>query len=353
MSEVTASDTVRPDEDRRVLTVSGLSVEFAIKGAHGRKARLRAVDDVSFDLRAAEVIGLVGESGSGKTTTGRALMRLVEPKAGRVILAGRDITNLSQRQLRRYRRHVQMVFQDPMASLDPSMVIGDSVAEPLIVHERLSRQARDAKVGELLYQVGLSPALSGRYPYELSGGQRQRVSIARAIAVRPDVLVCDEALSALDVSAQNGIIRLLDELRENLSTALVFISHDLSVVRNLADTVAVMYLGQVVESGPTERVYHEPAHPYTRALLSAVPVPNPEIQKTRQRIRLLGEPPDPANPPPGCAFGPRCANAIDICHTSPPPQVAAACGVTVRCHLTQGTARPADPRLSQMSREKL
>jgi oligopeptide/dipeptide ABC transporter ATP-binding protein len=260
-------------------------------------------------------------------------MRLVALKDGQVVLAGHDISTMSQRELRQYRRHVQMVYQDPMASLDPGMVIGDSVAEPLIVHEKLGRREREACVRDLLIQVGLSPALAGRYPYELSGGQRQRVSIARAIAVKPAVLVCDEALSALDVSAQNGIIHLLDDLRENLRTALVFISHDLSVVRNLADRLAVMYLGQIVEDGPTEHIYHTPAHPYTEALLSAVPIPNPGVQKIRQRIKLRGEPPDPINPPLGCPFSSRCSYVMDICTTSKPMPITAPIGVTTRCHL--------------------
>ena len=328
--DTTAASSSR---DREVLNVSGLKVEFSVRGARGTRSKLRAVDDVSFSLNAGEVIGLVGESGSGKTTTGRAAMRLVEPTAGTVMLAGRDITTIPQRKLRRYRKHIQMVFQDPMASLDPSMVVGESIAEPLIVHEKLGRADREERVRSLLTQVGLSQALAGRYPYELSGGQRQRVSIARAIAVQPDVLVCDEALSALDVSAQNGIIRLLDELRETLNTALVFISHDLSVVRNLADRVAVMYLGQIVETGLTDYVYHSPAHPYTEALLSAVPVPNPVVQKARQRIKLHGEPPDPADPPPGCPFNSRCGHVMDVCRETYPDPIVTASGVITRCHL--------------------
>jgi oligopeptide/dipeptide ABC transporter ATP-binding protein len=244
-----------------------------------------------------------------------------------------------------------MVFQDPMASLDPSMVIGSSVAEPLIVHENLGRRQRESRVKDLLAEVGLSPTLSVRYPYELSGGQRQRVSIARAIAVRPDVLVCDEALSALDVSARNGIIRLLDELRDSLHTALVFISHDLSVVRNLADQVAVMYLGEFVETGPTARIYHSPAHPYTEALLSAVPIPNPIVQKSRERIRLRGEPPDPTNPPPGCPFHSRCSYVMDVCKTRAPELTSLSSSVTTRCHLyTSGPLQGRDS-LGEMEKE--
>ncbi|MCO5066347.1 MAG: ABC transporter ATP-binding protein [Rhizobiaceae bacterium] len=319
---------------KEVLKVSDLSVEFGLRsGLFKPRRTLKAVSGVSLKLEAGKVLGIVGESGSGKTTTGRALMRLVEPSAGSIELSGVDITNMSQREFRRYRRHVQMVFQDPYSSLDPSMVVGESIAEPLIVHEGLNRRARDARVRDLLIAVGLAPALADRYPYELSGGQRQRISIARAIAVRPDVLVCDEAISALDVSAQNGIILLLDKLRGEMGTALVFISHDLSVVRNLADWVAVMYLGRVVEEGPPERVYAEPAHPYTEALISAIPVPNPRIQRERRRIRLKGELPDPSNRPKGCPFSSRCSRVMDICAEIDPTPTSVAGGGETRCHL--------------------
>lgn len=317
-----------------VLKVSGLSVEFKLRsGTFSPRRALKAVDQVSLSLGAGKVLGIVGESGSGKTTTGRALMRLVEPSAGSIVLSGVDVTRMAQREFRAYRRHVQMVFQDPFSSLDPSMVVGESIAEPLIVHEGLDRKARDARVRDLLLAVGLAPALAERYPYELSGGQRQRVSIARAIAVRPDVLVCDEAISALDVSAQNGIILLLDKLRSEMGTALVFISHDLSVVRNLADWVAVMYLGRVVEEGPPERVYATPGHPYTEALISAIPVPNPRVQRERERIRLRGDLPDPANRPPGCPFSSRCRYVMDICTQVDPEPTQVQGGGAARCHL--------------------
>lgn len=323
-----------------LLEVEDLSVSFALqRGLFQRKARLRAVRGVSFELAAGEILGLVGESGSGKSTTGRALMRLVEPDGGKVRLRDTELTALSGRELRRHRRHIQMVFQDPYSSLDPSMVIAESVGEPLEVHEGLRGKARDDRVRDLLVRVGLSPRHLERYPYEFSGGQRQRLAIARALAVDPDVVVCDEAVSALDVSTQNQIINLLEELRAELGTSYLFISHDLSVVRQLAQRVAVMYLGRLVEEGPSQRLYAHPAHPYTEALLSAVPVPNPKVQRRRERIVLPGDPPDPSNPPGGCAFHPRCPYAMDICRSEVPEPTPVDGGGTVRCHLhTSGPA---------------
>lgn len=317
-----------------VLAVDALSVSFPVKrGLFRRPDRLRAVDDVSFELAPGEVLGLVGESGSGKSTTGRALMRLVEPDAGSVRLREIELTELSGEQMRRHRRHIQMVFQDPYSSLDPSMVIAESVGEPLEVHEGLRGRLRDERVRELLVRVGLSARHLERYPYEFSGGQRQRLAIARALAVDPAVVVCDEAVSALDVSTQNQIINLLERLRGELGTSYLFISHDLSVVRRLAQRVAVMYLGRLVEDGPSERLYSRPAHPYTEALLSAVPVPDPVAQRRRERIVLPGDPPDPTAPPRGCPFHPRCPYAMDVCREETPAPTPVDGGGRVRCHL--------------------
>ncbi|MEU6262740.1 ABC transporter ATP-binding protein [Saccharopolyspora shandongensis] len=317
-----------------LLEVEDLSVSFPLqRGLFRRGARLRAVDGVSFEVAAGEILGLVGESGSGKSTTGRALMRLVEPDGGAVRLRGTELTTLGGRELRRHRRHIQMVFQDPYSSLDPSMVVAESVGEPLEVHEGLRGKARDERVRDLLVRVGLSPRHLERYPYEFSGGQRQRLAIARALAVDPDVVICDEAVSALDVSTQNQIINLLEELRAELGTSYLFISHDLSVVRQLAQRVAVMYLGRLVEEGPSQRLYTHPAHPYTEALLSAVPVPNPGVQRRRERIVLPGDPPDPTDPPGGCTFHPRCPYVMDVCRSVVPEPTPVDGGGTVRCHL--------------------
>lgn len=332
VAERPAADPAHP-----LLEVEGLSVTFSIRQSLRRTVPLHAVDDVSFTLDRGEVLGLVGESGSGKSTTARALLRLVEPDAGSVRLDGTELTGLGATEMRQLRRRIQMVFQDPYSSLDPSMVVAESVGEPLEVHEGLKGAARDERVRDLLARVGLSPRHVERYPYEFSGGQRQRLAIARAIAVDPDVVVCDEAVSALDVSTQNQIIKLLDGLRHQLGTSYLFISHDLAVVRQLAQRVAVMYLGGLVESGPSARVYGRPAHPYTAALLSAVPVPDPTRQRSRRRMLLRGDLPDPTAVPTGCAFHPRCPHAMDICAVEAPAPTEVPDGGTVRCHLhTEG-----------------
>lgn len=311
-----------------LLDVRGLRVEFP-----SRRGAVQAVHGVDLTLARGETLGLVGESGSGKSTTGRAMLRLVEPTRGRVRLDGEDVTAMGRGDLRAARRRMQMVFQDPYSSLDPSMVVGESIAEPLDTHEGLDRAARSARVAELLEHVGLRGAYAQRYPYEFSGGQRQRLAIARAIALNPRLLVCDEAVSALDVSTQNQILNLLEDLQERFGLSYLFIAHDLAVVRHIAHRVAVMYLGEIVETAPTDRVFDDPAHPYTRALLSAVPVPNPRRQRERERIILSGEMPDAANPPPGCCFHTRCPQVMDVCRSVAPPVVAAPGGGTVRCHL--------------------
>ncbi|MBE9375202.1 ABC transporter ATP-binding protein [Saccharopolyspora sp. HNM0983] len=341
---MTDGSATTTDTEDAVLRAENLSVSFPIpRGALRRTGRLTAVSEVSLALAPGEVLGLVGESGSGKSTTGRALLRLVEPDSGTILLRGTDFTALRGDRLRRARRHVQMVFQDPYSSLDPSMVVAESLGEPLHVHERLTRAQRHERVRELLRLVGLAPQHLERYPYEFSGGQRQRLAIARALATGPDVLVCDEAVSALDVSTQNQIINLLERLRTDLGTAYLFISHDLSVLRRLAQRVAVMYLGGIVEQGPAERVYTAPAHPYTRALLSAVPVPDP-AHRDRHRTIPAGDPPDPAAPPGGCPFHPRCAFAMDVCRTERPAETPVLGGGTVRCHLhTSGPGLGGNP----------
>ncbi len=320
-------------ETAPLLEVDGLSVTFRVPGSGLRKVPLHAVSDVSITLRAGETLGLVGESGSGKSTTGRALLRLIEPTSGSVRVHGDEITTLSRKELRRKRRAMQMIFQDPYSSLDPSMTIADSLAEAITQHDDLDRAAVRERSAELLVDVGLGPHHLDRYPYEFSGGQRQRIAIARALAVRPELIVCDEAVSALDVSTQNQIIKLLEELQEREGVGYLFIAHDLAVVRHISDRVAVMYLGRLVEHGPAERIFDRPAHPYTDALLSAHPIANPAKQRARQRTILAGDLPDPTAPPSGCAFRTRCPHAFEPCATELPELVELPDGSSVRCHL--------------------
>jgi peptide/nickel transport system ATP-binding protein len=314
----------------RTLEVDDLNVVF--KGRRGLPA-VHAVRGISFHIDQGETLGLVGESGSGKSTTARGLMRLVEPQSGSVRLNGRDVTAMNRSELRGSRRDIQMVFQDPYSSLNPSRVIGLSIGEPLEVHENLSADERHERVRELLRQVNLSPDFYERYPYEFSGGQRQRIAIARAIALNPSLVVCDEAVSALDVSTQNEIINLLEQLREDLGISYLFIAHDLAVVRHISDRIAVMYLGHLLEDGPAERVFTEPAHPYTEVLLAAVPSPDPSQRLIDNGAIVAGELPDPSNPPPGCPFQTRCRYVLDICLTTMPDPTPVDGGGTVRCHL--------------------
>lgn len=325
------------EPDHPVLRVDDLRVSFKVKrGRLGRSVQLQAVRDLSLSVDAGETLGLVGESGSGKSTTGRAILRLIEPDSGAVYLDGVDITTIGRRELRKTRQQMQMVFQDPYSSLDPSMTIADSIREPMRNYESISRRDSFDRSADLLERVGLEPHHLHRYPYEFSGGQRQRIAVARALALRPQLLVLDEAVSALDVSTQNQIIELLDELQDENQIAYLFIAHDLAVVRHLADHVAVMYLGEIVETGPTRRVYSSPAHPYTRSLLSAIPIPDPRRQQARERIILHGDIPDPLAPPSGCPFHTRCPEVMDVCHDVVPQMTTVEGGGTASCHLVSG-----------------
>ncbi|MDT8450822.1 MAG: ATP-binding cassette domain-containing protein, partial [Wenzhouxiangellaceae bacterium] len=298
---------------RPLLEIRRLVKHYPVRaGTFGRRSEpLRAVDGVSFAVESGTTFGLVGESGCGKTTLGRALLRLVEPDSGRVWLDGREITALAPAELKRARKHMQMIFQDPYASLSPRRTVAQTLREPLDLHRIGPRAGRDRRVAELLDIVGLGRAALERYPHEFSGGQRQRIAIARALAVEPKLIVADEAVSALDVSIQSQVLNLLMDLQREFGIAYVFISHDLGVVRQISHRVGVMYLGKLVELASTDRLYAEPAHPYTRALLDAVPSTDP--QHHRGSRALPGEPPSPARPPPGCAFHPRCPHAMADC----------------------------------------
>ncbi|RMD50137.1 MAG: ATP-binding cassette domain-containing protein [Alphaproteobacteria bacterium] len=319
-------------------------MHFPVHGGLLRRqiGRIHAVDGVSFEIMPGETLGLVGESGCGKSTVGRCILRLYEPTAGRVEIDGTDVLSAPPAELRRLRRVMQMVFQDPQASLDPRMTVAGIIAEPLDEHTRWPRARKMARVLELMDAVGLSRDFANRYPHEFSGGQRQRIGIARALALNPKFIVCDEPIAALDVSIQAQVVNLLEDLQAQLGLTYLFISHDLSMVRHIADRVAVMYLGTLVELADRERLYGAPAHPYTRALLSAVPEPDPARARRRRRIILSGDVPSPADPPAGCRFCTRCPEVMDICRRVRPPVVDLGGGHLVACHLHAGAeAAPA------------
>ncbi|MFC1982140.1 ABC transporter ATP-binding protein [Chloroflexota bacterium] len=308
------------EKNGNLVEVENLVMWFPVTAGVLRKrvADVKAVDGVSFHIKKGETLGLVGESGCGKTTTGRCILQLYEVTGGKVMFAGKELTKLKGEELRGMRRNMQLIFQDPYASLNPRMTAGDIIGEPLVVHKLAKGSEYKEKVAECLRTVELDPYMTVRYPHEFSGGQRQRIGIARALAARPDFIVCDEPVSALDVSIQAQIITLLMRLREELNLTYLFIAHDLSVVRHISDRVAVMYLGKIMEITHSDELYDNPLHPYTQALLSAVPIPDPKVDRQRTRILLAGDVPSPVNPPHGCHFNPRCDRAIADCREFEP-----------------------------------
>ncbi|ALG05748.1 ABC transporter ATP-binding protein [Kibdelosporangium phytohabitans] len=336
MSELTTT----PTRTETLLEASGLQKYFPIrKGLLQRvKGNVQAVDGLSFTVQKGETLSLVGESGCGKTTTGRLLTRLLEPTAGKVIFEGRDITHLSQGAMRPLRRDVQMIFQDPYSSLNPRHTVGAIVGAPFNLQKVKPEKGVKKSVQELLELVGLNPEHYNRYPHEFSGGQRQRIGIARTLALKPKLIIADEPVSALDVSIQAQVVNLLEDLQNELDLTYVMIAHDLSVVRHVSDRVAVMYLGKIVELADRTSLYERPMHPYTVALLSAVPVPDPERKAKRERIRLKGDVPSPINPPSGCRFHTRCWKAQDICKTQEPQLVELAPGRQAACHFPENTS---------------
>jgi oligopeptide transport system ATP-binding protein len=325
-----------------LMRVENLTKYFPIKAGvlfSREVARVHAVDGVSFELRAGETLGLVGESGCGKSTLARCLARIHDVTGGSVVFEGNDITRSSRRQLRPVRRDLQMVFQDPYASLNPRKRVGAIIADPLRIHHAGTREQIRSRVIELMEVVGLSAEQVDRYPHEFSGGQRQRIGVARALALRPKLVIADEPVSALDVSIRAQVINLLDDLQDDLGLTYIFIAHDLGVVRHVSDRIAVMYLGKIMEISPAEELYERPVHPYTEALLSAVPVPDPDLSAARQQIVLEGDVPSPISPPSGCRFHPRCRYATEICRVEEPPlELRGSAGHLAACHHPLATA---------------
>ncbi len=321
-----------------MVKVRGLKMHFPI--THGiviqrQVGAIKAVDGITFDIYRGETLGLVGESGCGKSTTGRAMLQLYRPTAGEVYFEDKNLTEMKGETLRRMRRRMQMIFQDPYASLNPRMTVGDIIGEPMMVHNILKGKERRDRVQDLLRVVGLNPYFVNRYPHEFSGGQRQRIGVARALALNPEFIVCDEPISALDVSIQAQIINLLEDLQGEFNLTYLFIAHDLSVVRHISDRIAVMYLGKIVELTDRAELYEHPLHPYTQALLSAVPIPDPVVEEQRRRVILEGDVPSPANPPVGCNFSTRCPVVMDICKEEEPEFKESSSGHWVACFRAQ------------------
>jgi oligopeptide/dipeptide ABC transporter ATP-binding protein len=326
---------VKPQLNDAILDIRDLKMYFPVTRGLLRKkvAEVKAVDGVTFLLRKGETLGLVGESGCGKTTVGRCIIRLYQPTGGQILFEGEDVTTLPEEKIRNIRNKVALIFQDPYSSLDPRQNAGNIVGEPLIIHSMAKSQSEyRERVEKLFLTVGLDPSMKDRFPHEFSGGQRQRIGVARALACEPSLIICDEPISALDVSIQAQIINLLEELQEGLKgLSYLFIAHDLSVVRHISDRVAVMYLGRIVEITDSQTLYKNPLHPYTRALLSAIPIADPIVEEKRERIILKGEVPSPLNPPPGCSFHPRCFQATQECSQSIPPLCDVGGGHEVAC----------------------
>jgi oligopeptide transport system ATP-binding protein len=331
---LSGSTSISSEPAAPILSVRDLSVHFPLRhGLLAHAVKLRAVDGVSFDLKPGETLGIVGESGCGKSTLGRAILRLIEPSGGTVAWMGQDFLGLDARKLREQRRNMQIIFQDPLASLDPRMTVGKIVGKPLKTFQPdIKKGDLRQRVAEAMQQVGLAPEMAGRYPHEFSGGQCQRIGIARAMILKPRLIVCDEPVSALDVSIQAQVINLLMRLQREHGLSLLFISHNLSVVRHISHRILVLYLGKVMEIADRDSFYRRPLHPYSQALISAIPLPDPKLERQRQRIVLQGELPSPVNPPAGCRFCTRCSKATEICHTTPPELRDHGDGHMAACH---------------------